>query len=719
GDEAYVGDAGPQTAEAVYTPADTTYANTVTAEITIEVSPISIAGMDPGFTWTDPDEVPYAGYILSADITPPTDPVTGRPLIEGTDYTVTYYVDNGDGTYGTDSVDPKDVGSYVFYIDGIGNYCDRFSDEGGTFTITMGNPDPIAPTGLTATYGETLGDVILPRSSGDANAWGWTWDNPEASVGNVGGNLFDATYTPQDPNTQATVHEQLTVDVSPKPVELAWTTTVHTEASYIDGAYDWVYDGRSANLQATIADRYLVGEDTCTVTEYKDNTEKDAGMHMATAVSLDNENYTLSATTASCYYYIEHASVTIEIADATKTYGEDDPTFNYTVEGLADGESLDITCSRTDGDDPEREDAGVHNGVIVASYEDPNNISDNYTIATKVGSLIIERATFDEETKDDYWTVDTYAENYDGTAKTKAISGTSQYGVELVEGTDYTVTYNHNVDAGTAVITVTGQGNYSFMLTWTFEILPVDVIITCGNAEKTYGDADPAMPTYTVTPEDAAASLGTVTCSREKGEDAGEYDITASYTASGNYSVSVVAGTFTINPKPLDEADFTIDEGPYTYTGTEIEPAVTGIDQTTSKLLAQGTDYTVEYSDKVAVGTGTVTITCTGNYSGEFTLYFEIVASAFGEAVFDVEVAGDTYDGQPHEVTVTPAAGSDLQPYDPATDDGDYSYTITDADGTDYGTGPVTNAGNYTVTITGHGNYEGSTYTYEFTIAPA
>ncbi len=295
GDDAYVGDAGERTAEAVYTPNDATYANTVTADITIEVAQLSVTELEPGFTYSNPDVVDYAGYILSADITPPNDPVTGRPLIEGTDYTVTYYVDNGDGTYGTEPVEPKDVGSYVFYIDGIGNYCDRFSDEGGTLTIEKANPSQITPGNLTATYGDTLASVILPRSDESDESWGWSWDNPDSLVGNVGENTFDATFTPEDPNTQDTINTQLSVNVSPKPVELEWTTTVHTEASYIDGAFDWVYDGRYANLQASIADGYLVGDDTCTVSEYNGNTEKDVGMHTATAVSLSNGNYTLTS----------------------------------------------------------------------------------------------------------------------------------------------------------------------------------------------------------------------------------------------------------------------------------------------------------------------------------------------------------------------------------------------------------------------------------------
>ncbi len=44
-------------------------------------------------------------------------------------------------------------------------------------TVTVGKADPTAPTGLTATYGQTLADVTLPD--------GWTWADSTQSVGNV------------------------------------------------------------------------------------------------------------------------------------------------------------------------------------------------------------------------------------------------------------------------------------------------------------------------------------------------------------------------------------------------------------------------------------------------------------------------------------------------------------------------------------------------------
>ena len=66
--------------------------------------------------------------------------------------------------------------------------------------------DVIVPSGLSATYGDTLADVSLPT--------GWAWDDASSSVGNAGSNDFPATYTPSDSN-YAQMQKTLTIAVQP------------------------------------------------------------------------------------------------------------------------------------------------------------------------------------------------------------------------------------------------------------------------------------------------------------------------------------------------------------------------------------------------------------------------------------------------------------------------------------------------------------------------
>ena len=60
-----------------------------------------------------------------------------------------------------------------------------------------------------------------------------------------------------------------------------------------------------------------------------------------------------------------------------------------------------------------------------------------------------------------------------------------------------------------------------------------------------------------------------------------------------------------------------METGPFTYTGKAISPGE--LVKYNGTLLDAGTDYTIEYSDNVNVGTATVTITPKGDYAALFT----------------------------------------------------------------------------------------------------
>jgi len=119
------------------------------------------------------------------------------------------------------------------------------------------------------------------------------------------------------------------------------------------------------------------------------------------------------------------------------------------------------------------------------------------------------------------------------------------------------------------------------------------------NADSTYGAAS----------SDAPVNAGTYKASFTVGTG------TAARTASVEY---------TISPKALSAAGFTVttDPGSMVYTGKELKPAVTVKDG--EKTLTEGTDYTVSYTGNVNAGSATVTVTGIGNYQnstgGSFTV---------------------------------------------------------------------------------------------------
>ncbi|MCH5155855.1 MAG: hypothetical protein J1F69_04540, partial [Clostridiales bacterium] len=75
-----------------------------------------------------------------------------------------------------------------------------------TITVVKGTPVYTLPTALTATYGDTLGDVALPA--------GWAWNDAlTTKVGNAGVRTFTATFTPSDTENYETVTVALTITV--------------------------------------------------------------------------------------------------------------------------------------------------------------------------------------------------------------------------------------------------------------------------------------------------------------------------------------------------------------------------------------------------------------------------------------------------------------------------------------------------------------------------
>ena len=68
----------------------------------------------------------------------------------------------------------------------------------------------------------------------------------------------------------------------------------------------------------------------------------------------------------------------------------------------------------------------------------------------------------------------------------------------LRQGTDFTVAWSENVNAGTATATLTGSGDYAGTVQKTFTIEKAPVTVTAADKSKISGQADPEF-TATVT----------------------------------------------------------------------------------------------------------------------------------------------------------------------------------------------------------------------------
>ena len=159
--------------------------------------------------------------------------------------------------------------------------------------------------------------------------------------------------------------------------------------------------------------------------------------------------------------------------------------------------------------------------------------------------------------------------------------------------------------------------------------------------------------------------------------------------SAGSGAASAAINVVTVIP--LSNQSITIDPiANQTYTGAAITPSTVVKDGNTT--LGLGTDYTVSYTSNTNVGTATVRITGTGNYTGTKTQTFGIVAKAASTLTIDA-IANQTYTG----VAITPST---------VVKDGNTTLTL----GTDYTVAYTSNTivGTANVTITGTGNYTGT-----------
>ena len=216
------------------------------------------------------------------------------------------------------------------------------------------------------------------------------------------------------------------------------------------------------------------------------------------------------------------------------------------------------------------------------------------------------------------------AKTYTGKEITqKPVVGNSSV-VILKEGTDYTVSYKDNVNAGTASLTVTGKGRYTGTLTESFTIKKVsfannsDIKIAAIPNQVYTGKA--IRPDVTVTWKGTALIKGTdYTVSYRNNIKVG----TALVAIKGKGNFTGTAGTtFRITRKSLVGAEIGgLKDRP--YTGKYIKPALKI--KLGSKVLQKGRDYKLVFKNNKEIGKARVTIQGIGNYKGSLTKTFSII----------------------------------------------------------------------------------------------
>ena len=204
--------------------------------------------------------------------------------------------------------------------------------------------------------------------------------------------------------------------------------------------------------------------------------------------------------------------------------------------------------------------------------------------------------------------------------------------VTLVEGSDYTVTYKNNKNAGTATVTIKGTGAYCDSITKRFTIKPAGFSkLTFPKIGVKYYTGKAIKPVFTVKYKghsykstNTAAFKVTYSNNVSAGKNGATKTAKVTIEGRGNFKGKKTL-YFMIKPRSVSKAS-AAKISDKTYSGKAKKPAVTL--RYNGKKLVKGKDYVVRYERNVKAGRARIVVTGKGNFRGTKTVYFRIVPKA-------------------------------------------------------------------------------------------
>ena len=421
----------------------------------------------------------------------------------------------------------------------------------------------------------------------------------------------------------------------------------------------------------------LVNGKDFTVT-YANNVN--AGTATATITGKGNFAGTVEKTFVITTDSLDSATIA-PIADVTYTGSAMEPAIVVT---LPNGDVLpadEYTVVYNDGA------AHTDCGTVTVRVEGKNNYAGTLTTSFNILPFDVNNAS----------ATAIAAVDYTGSATTPAFTLTHG-DVTMVNGADYTVAYTNNTKAGTATVTVTGQGNYTGTKTISYTINKIDIskgTVSVGNVVYTGATQTPAV---SVTAGGLELTANDYTVAYANNVNAGTATVTV--TGKGNFT-GTKAVKFTVAKANVEDAVIsTIAD--QAYTGSAIKPVPTVT--LNGKTLTRGTDYELSYMYNIEPGSeAVVIIEGMGNYTGETAQLFTITGPQDIAKATVGSISAKTY------------TGSAIKPVPTVTYNG-----VKLVKGTDYTVSYSNNtkAGTAKVIIKGIGSYTGQ-ITKTFTIKKA
>ncbi len=658
-----------------------------------------------------------------------TDSALEASLVEGTDYTCTYK-------------NNKNVGTAKVTITGTGNYT-------GTLTTTF----QIVKANLSAAT------VLVEGVSSYETTYTGKTKTPAVTVQINGNTISTSNYTVSySDNTEVGT---ATITLTGKGNCTGSTTATFTiaEKNLSDSTrmtygkflnYLYSLDGLTPSptvsyygMTLTQGTDYIVKYFTAATVEAEDfdlSTALESGLDSITAagtyygaiVAVDGSSYTGS------YLYPSSFIVSAASLSATGTLTVENSSLEYT--GSDVGSDIGISVYYKDTLLTAGTDYTV-SYMLSGSSEELMEVVDsgrytvtvtgtgNYTGTLSTTILVLEEGQSVLSSQNYTVTLtEGSSYTYTGSAITPTVEITDASGDVLIEGVNYSLTYEDNVDAGIANIVITGKNQLIGTMTIPFTITQLAIgSNTTTTSTFTSNDLTATLAatslTYTGKVQKSRLTLTNGTSTLLLGKDytlsysgssvnVGSYTVTA--TLKGNYTGSVTF-SYAITQASLDSITATVES--QTCTGSSVT-----LDFSNFTMLLNGSalsqsvmesEFTISgYSNNTAVSgvldKASVTITSdgSGNFvAGEKTISFSITQKSLADSDVVYTLGGAEVSGSVSALTMeytglalTPTVTVTLENGTALTQDTDFTVTYSNNK----------NAGTATVKITGKGNYTGT-----------
>ncbi len=327
-----------------------------------------------------------------------------------------------------------------------------------------------------------------------------------------------------------------------------------------------------------------------------------------------------------------------------KTYG--DPAFQLNVHADSDGK---VTYSSDNGDTATVDENGtvtihqVGTATLTIRIAEtakylPGEVTVTITVVRKNATLTVEKLTYSVTYGDADFII-----GYASEGESSVTFTSSNEKVATVDKNGVV----HIVSAGSATITLNMEqsGNYNAVSKKVEVIVaPKAITVTADNQTKIYDEDDPEL-TYTAVGLVGEDTLTGITLTRADGENAGEYDITASQAdgANPNYEITFVPGTLTIAARDIADAEVGLGAA-LIANGKTQEQNIQRVTVKNAKGEELEVTYTVTGNQATEPGAYTMTITGTGNFTGTVTKTFVIAPAA--DSKVDTNENGDVVIGK-------------------------------------------------------------------------